>query len=271
PGRAVSFRLTAPGDDWLAAVPPLAALDRGPMPARVGNVGFGTASWTDRSLLASRAFYPPAASTPERRLRYYARHFPVVEVDATYYALPSAANARAWAARTPDDFAFGVKAYAALTQHPLEPARLDQDLQRALPRAHARLPPPRRLRVRVGRRAARHARERAAGGGADLRRARRGPLPRPQRGGVGQARRRHGGALRVRLSRGRAQRVGAEDPPPRRQHPPGARAHEQLPPPLRRAEREGPGRPAGRSLPARSVTRDGGAGRRGRHQGGQVL
>src|SRR5207247_1047275 len=88
PGRAVSFRLTAPGDDWLAAVPPLAALDRGPMPARVGNVGFGTASWTDRSLLASRAFYPPAASTPERRLRYYARHFPVVEVDATYYALP---------------------------------------------------------------------------------------------------------------------------------------------------------------------------------------
>ena len=130
----MSFRLTAPGDDWLAAVPPLAALDRGPLPARVGNVGFGTASWTDRSLLASRAFYPPAASTPERRLRYYARHFPVVEVDATYYALPSAANARAWAARTPADFAFGVKAYAALTQHPLEPARLDQDLQRALPR-----------------------------------------------------------------------------------------------------------------------------------------
>jgi len=130
----VSFRLTAPGDDWLAAVPPLAALDRGPMPARVGNVGFGTASWTDRTLLASRAFYPPAASTPERRLRYYARHFPVVEVDATYYALPSAAHARAWAARTPADFAFGVKAYAALTRHPLEPARLDRDLLGELPR-----------------------------------------------------------------------------------------------------------------------------------------
>ena len=130
----MSFRLTAPGDDWLAAVPPLAALDRGPMPARVGNVGFGTASWTDRTLLASRAFYPPAASTPERRLRYYARHFPVVEVDATYYALPSAAHARAWAARTPAAFAFGVKAHAALTRHPLEPARLDRDLLGELPR-----------------------------------------------------------------------------------------------------------------------------------------
>ena len=65
----MSFRLTAPGDDWLAAVPPLAALDRGPMPARVGNVGFGTASWTDRSLLASRAFYPPAVRTFRRRDR----------------------------------------------------------------------------------------------------------------------------------------------------------------------------------------------------------
>jgi len=130
----VTFRLTAPGDDWLAAPPPLAALDRGPMPAQVGNVRVGTASWTDRSLLASRAFYPPAANTPERRLRYYARHFSLVEVDATYYALPSAASARAWATRTPADFAFGVKAHAALTQHPLEPARLDRDLLRALPR-----------------------------------------------------------------------------------------------------------------------------------------
>src|SRR5207253_4499305 len=115
-------------------------------------------------------------------------------------------------------------------------------------RAHARLPPPRRLRVRVGRRAAGDARERAAGGGADLRRARGGPLPRPQRGGVGQARRRHGGAVRVCLSRRRAARVAAEDPPPRRPDAPGPRAEEQLPPPLRRAEREGPGRPAGRSL-----------------------
>ncbi len=130
----MTFRLTAPGEDWLVAPPPLGTLDRGPMPARVGNVRLGTSSWTDRSLLVSRAFYPPAANTPERRLRYYARHFPVVEVDATYYALPSVANARAWAARTPDDFAIGVKAHAALTQHPLEPSRLDRDLLRELPR-----------------------------------------------------------------------------------------------------------------------------------------
>jgi uncharacterized protein YecE (DUF72 family) len=120
--------------DWIAAPPPEAALDCGPKPARVGNVRVGTASWTEKTLLASRTFYPPAANSAERRLRYYAAHFPVVEVDATYYALPSAENARAWAERTPADFAIGVKAYAALTQHPFEPARLPRDLGADLPR-----------------------------------------------------------------------------------------------------------------------------------------
>src|SRR5206468_8837441 len=100
--------------DWLRDPPALASLARGPEPARVGNVRVGTASWTEKTLLASRTFYPPAANTAERRLRYYAAHFPVVEVDATYYALPSSESARAWAERTPPDFAIGVKAYAAL-------------------------------------------------------------------------------------------------------------------------------------------------------------
>jgi uncharacterized protein YecE (DUF72 family) len=121
--------------NWLSTPPPHATLAAGPEPARVGNVLLGTASWTERTLLASRTFYPPVANTAERRLRYYARHFPVVEVDATYYALPSLANARAWAERTPVDFAFGVKAYAALTGHPIEPLRLDHELQRELPAA----------------------------------------------------------------------------------------------------------------------------------------
>jgi uncharacterized protein YecE (DUF72 family) len=120
--------------DWLAAPPPVATLDRGPQPARVGNVWIGTASWTEKTLLASRTFYPPSANTAERRLRYYARHFPVVEVDATYYALPSEANAEAWAERTPADFAMGVKAYAALTQHPIQPLRLPKELQAEIPR-----------------------------------------------------------------------------------------------------------------------------------------
>src|SRR4051812_38128703 len=69
----------------LETAPPLAALQSGPLPARVGNVLVGTASWTERTLLDSGAFYPPGVTTPADRLRYYTRHFPVVEVDATFY------------------------------------------------------------------------------------------------------------------------------------------------------------------------------------------
>ncbi len=105
------------------------------MPTSIGTVRVGTASWTEKTLLESGAFYPPSARTPEQRLRYYATRFGVVEVDATYYALPSARNAAAWAERTPDDFRFGVKAFAAMTGHPVEPRRLDRDLAAALPAA----------------------------------------------------------------------------------------------------------------------------------------
>jgi len=102
------------------------------MPARVGNIRIGTASWTERTLLESGAFYPPSIKSPADRLRYYARHFPVVEVDATFYALPAERMAVGWVERAPADFVFGVKAFAALTQHPFVPARLPLDLRQAL-------------------------------------------------------------------------------------------------------------------------------------------
>jgi uncharacterized protein YecE (DUF72 family) len=99
------------------------------------DVRVGTASWTEKTLLESGAFYPSTARTPEARLRFYAERFGVVEVDATYYALPSARNAVAWVERTPPDFRFGVKAFAAMTGHPVEPRRLDRDLAATLPQA----------------------------------------------------------------------------------------------------------------------------------------
>jgi uncharacterized protein YecE (DUF72 family) len=101
----------------------------------VSDIRVGTASWTEKTLLESGAFYPPTARTAEQRLRHYAERFGIVEVDATYYALPSARNAAAWAERTPADFRFGVKAFAAMTGHPVEPRRLDRDLVAALPAA----------------------------------------------------------------------------------------------------------------------------------------
>ena len=77
----------------------------------------GTCSWTDPTLIACGRFYPADVSSAEARLRFYAEHFPLVEVDSTYYAPPSERNARLWAERTPEGFVFDVKAYALLTGH----------------------------------------------------------------------------------------------------------------------------------------------------------
>jgi uncharacterized protein YecE (DUF72 family) len=96
----------------------------------MGRVRVGTASWTDRTLIAS-GWYPPQADTPEKRLRYYARQFGLVEVDATYYALPAEHTAQVWAARTPAGFTFNVKAFSLLTGHPTPVAALPKDLRSA--------------------------------------------------------------------------------------------------------------------------------------------
>jgi uncharacterized protein YecE (DUF72 family) len=96
----------------------------------MGQVRIGTASWTDRTLIDS-GWYPPEADTPEKRLRFYARQFPLVEVDATYYALPAEQTAASWAARTPAGFTFNVKAFSLFTQHPTRVAALPTDLRPA--------------------------------------------------------------------------------------------------------------------------------------------
>jgi uncharacterized protein YecE (DUF72 family) len=100
----------------------------------MGQVRVGTASWTDRTLIAS-GWYPPEADTPEKRLRYYARQFGLVEVDATYYALPAEQTAAAWAARTPAGFTFNVKAFSLFTQHPTPVTALPADLRPAAQKA----------------------------------------------------------------------------------------------------------------------------------------
>jgi uncharacterized protein YecE (DUF72 family) len=73
-----------------------------------GTIKVGTASWTDKTLIAS-GWYPADVTTPEERLRFYAKQFGVVEVDSTYYTPPNERNSVAWAERTPDDFVFNIK------------------------------------------------------------------------------------------------------------------------------------------------------------------
>jgi uncharacterized protein YecE (DUF72 family) len=95
----------------------------------VGDILVGTASWTDKSLLQS-GWYPPGASSAEERLKYYAEHFPLVEVDSTYYFPPSEKNSELWAERTPPNFTFNIKMFSLLTQHPTKPEALYKDMAR---------------------------------------------------------------------------------------------------------------------------------------------
>ncbi len=105
-----------------------------------GEVRIGTASWTDPTMVAPGVFYPADADTAEERLAYYASRFPVVEVDATYYALPSPRTAALWVERTPPDFVFDIKAFALFTGQPSEVSRLPKVVRAELPAELAERP-----------------------------------------------------------------------------------------------------------------------------------
>jgi uncharacterized protein YecE (DUF72 family) len=93
----------------------------------------GTCSWTEKSLIRSGEFYPKTVNAAESRLKFYAERFNVVEVDSTYYALPTKTNSFLWADRTPEDFVFHIKAYGVLTGHAVDPRMLPPDIFSELP------------------------------------------------------------------------------------------------------------------------------------------
>jgi uncharacterized protein YecE (DUF72 family) len=98
-----------------------------------GSIRIGTASWTDPTMTAAGVFYPTGADSAEERLQFYASRFPIVEVDATYYALPARRTAELWVERTPPDFTFDIKAHALMTGQPTETKRLPKAIREALP------------------------------------------------------------------------------------------------------------------------------------------
>ena len=100
----------------------------------MADIRVGTASWTDKTLIES-GWYPPEANNAEKRLRYYTRQFPLVEVDSSYYALPAEQTAAAWAHRSPKGFTFNIKAFSLFTQHPTRVAALPKDLRPTVEKA----------------------------------------------------------------------------------------------------------------------------------------
>lgn len=99
----------------------------------MGEILVGTCSWTDPTLIESKGFYPDWVKTPEERLQYYSSQFPIVEVDSTYYALPSQKTSGLWVERTKSGFIFDLKAFRIFTLHPTPPQAFPQDLRKELP------------------------------------------------------------------------------------------------------------------------------------------
>lgn len=71
----------------------------------------GTCAWNDH-----QRFYPNWVK-PTERLAFYADYFPLVEVDSTYYGIPTPNVVEEWIRQTPKHFVFDVKAYRTLTLH----------------------------------------------------------------------------------------------------------------------------------------------------------
>ena len=75
---------------------------------KVGCQGWNYEDWVTGPASGVGVFYPRATRAADM-LEVYARSFETVEVDSTFYAIPSVATVEGWAARTPQGFTFSLK------------------------------------------------------------------------------------------------------------------------------------------------------------------
>jgi uncharacterized protein YecE (DUF72 family) len=85
-------------------------------------IHIGLAGWGDHDRL-----YVPGAKAGSK-LRQYAKHFPVVEVDSTFYAIQSQERFIKWLEDTPATLHFVVKAYQGMTGHQRGPTIPAQEI-----------------------------------------------------------------------------------------------------------------------------------------------
>jgi uncharacterized protein YecE (DUF72 family) len=74
---------------------------------RIGCSGWSYDHW--------RGIFYPQSGSSSRWLELYAESFDTVEINATFYRLPSTKTVEGWAARVPEGFVFAVKASRYLT------------------------------------------------------------------------------------------------------------------------------------------------------------
>jgi uncharacterized protein YecE (DUF72 family) len=74
--------------------------------SRIGNAHIGTMGWSYRFWAGD--FYPEELK-PAEFLAEYAKHFDTVELDNTFYRIPSANTTKAWKEQVPEGFLFSAK------------------------------------------------------------------------------------------------------------------------------------------------------------------
>lgn len=88
------------------------------------HIRVGTASWADPEFV--RDWYPPGLRAADR-LRWYADRFDLVEVNTTFYGLPTETDARRWVRETSAGFTFDVKLHRLLSRHAAGPESLPRN------------------------------------------------------------------------------------------------------------------------------------------------
>jgi uncharacterized protein YecE (DUF72 family) len=76
----------------------------------------GTSTWSQKDWVGN--FYPPNTK-PSDFLLEYAKRFPTVEIDSTFYAIPRASVVESWYEKTPPDFVFSAKIPKIITHEQL--------------------------------------------------------------------------------------------------------------------------------------------------------
>ncbi|MCL4458863.1 MAG: DUF72 domain-containing protein [Chloroflexi bacterium] len=71
------------------------------------NPLIGTSGWVYEHW---KGIFYPEGLPQAQQLRFYTAHFPTVEINYSFYHLPSRANFESWREQTPEDFVFAVKA-----------------------------------------------------------------------------------------------------------------------------------------------------------------
>ncbi len=93
----------------------------------MGDILLGTSGW-DYPEWVGRVYPPRGVSD---RLAYYAKLFPIVEVNSTFYRLPPPSVAASWVHRTPARFRFAAKFPQTIT-HDLRLVGTEEELARFL-------------------------------------------------------------------------------------------------------------------------------------------